>query len=79
MCAIDPDCAALYCVPGAAAEGISVASPGTHSRLRRSLNYYRALPDFWGWYKYYTETNNQEGVSAPTDMLLATNISSLPA
>ncbi|XP_051556543.1 actinodin2 [Myxocyprinus asiaticus] len=31
-------------------------------RNRRNIANYRHLPDFWGWYKYYMETNNQEGV-----------------
>ncbi|KAL2097696.1 hypothetical protein ACEWY4_006903 [Coilia grayii] len=32
------------------------------ARNRRSVAYYKAMPDFWGWYKYFTETNNQEAV-----------------
>jgi len=32
-------------------------------RNRRNVAYYRSQPDFWGWYKYFMETNNQEGVS----------------
>ncbi|XP_063076024.1 actinodin2 [Engraulis encrasicolus] len=31
------------------------------ARSKRSP-YYKAMPDFWGWYKYFTETNNQEAV-----------------
>ncbi|KAF4117347.1 hypothetical protein G5714_001900 [Onychostoma macrolepis] len=33
-------------------------------RSRRNVAYYRSLPDFWGWYKYFMQTNNQEGVSS---------------
>lgn len=25
---------------------------------------FKRLPDFWGWYKYFMDTHNQEGVSA---------------
>lgn len=24
---------------------------------------FKRLPDFWGWYKYFMDTHNQEGVS----------------
>ncbi|KAG5285399.1 hypothetical protein AALO_G00002950 [Alosa alosa] len=41
------------------------------ARLRRSVSHYRALPDFWGWYKYYTETNNQEAVEDLDRLYLA--------
>lgn len=33
------------------------------SRNRRNIAYYRSQPDYWGWYRYYMDTNNQEGVS----------------
>ena len=32
-------------------------------RNTRSLPQFKHLPDFWGWYKYFMETGNQEGVS----------------
>lgn len=32
---------------------------------------FKRLPDFWGWYKYFMDTHNQEGVSAdPTHPLI---------
>ncbi|XP_052466627.1 uncharacterized protein LOC128023563 [Carassius gibelio] len=31
-------------------------------RSRRNVAYYRSQPDFWGWYKYFMQTNNQEGI-----------------
>lgn len=24
---------------------------------------FKRMPDFWGWYKYFMDTHNQEGVS----------------
>lgn len=27
---------------------------------------FKRLPDFWGWYKYFMDTHNQEGVSRVT-------------
>lgn len=30
---------------------------------RNAVAYYKRLPDFWAWYKYYMDTHNQEGVS----------------
>lgn len=30
---------------------------------RNAVAYYRQLPEFWAWYKYYMDTHNQEGVS----------------
>ncbi|XP_036452521.1 actinodin2 [Colossoma macropomum] len=32
------------------------------SRHRRNVAYYKRLPEFWGWYKYFMDTHNQEGV-----------------
>ncbi|XP_072544731.1 actinodin2 [Salminus brasiliensis] len=31
-------------------------------RHRRNVAYYKRLPDFWNWYKYFMDTHNQEGV-----------------
>ncbi|KAI4872483.1 hypothetical protein NFI96_017474, partial [Prochilodus magdalenae] len=31
-------------------------------RHKRNVAYYRQLPDFWGWYKYFMDTHNQEGI-----------------
>lgn len=28
-----------------------------------ALPQYQRLPDFWGWYKYFMQSHNQEGVS----------------
>lgn len=30
---------------------------------RNAVAYYKRLPEFWAWYKYYMDTHNQEGVS----------------
>lgn len=32
-------------------------------RHRRNISWYKEHSDFWGWYKYFTENNNQEAVS----------------
>lgn len=34
----------------------------SHIRKRRNIAFYRSQPDFWGWYKFFMETNNQEGI-----------------
>uniref|UniRef100_A0A8C2C0X6 Actinodin2 n=1 Tax=Cyprinus carpio TaxID=7962 RepID=A0A8C2C0X6_CYPCA len=39
-------------------------------RSRRNVAYYRSLPDFWGWYKYFMQTNNQEGIEDMDRMYL---------
>ncbi|XP_052405383.1 uncharacterized protein LOC127951526 isoform X2 [Carassius gibelio] len=39
-------------------------------RSRRNVAYSRSLPDFWGWYKYFTQTNNQEGIEDMDRMYL---------
>lgn len=31
---------------------------------RNAVAYYKRLPEFWAWYKYYMDTHNQEGVSS---------------
>lgn len=31
---------------------------------------FKRLPDFWGWYKYFMESHNQEGVSTVLHDLL---------
>lgn len=41
----------------------SVSPLNKLTRNKRNIAYYRSQPDFWGWYKYYMESNNQEGVS----------------
>ncbi|XP_030630446.1 actinodin2 [Chanos chanos] len=33
-------------------------------RNRRNIAYYRRIPDFWAYYKYFLDTHNQEGVEA---------------
>ncbi|KAJ8389641.1 hypothetical protein AAFF_G00118780 [Aldrovandia affinis] len=40
-------------------------SPSTLKKLtrsRRNISWYRRLPDFWTWYKFFMQTGNQEGV-----------------
>lgn len=37
---------------------------------------FKRLPDFWGWYKYFMDTHNQEGVSADR---FPVNYSAFPA
>lgn len=36
-------------------------------RNRRNVQFllpqFKRLPDFWGWYKYFMDSHNQEGVS----------------
>ncbi|KAJ8270377.1 hypothetical protein GJAV_G00113730 [Gymnothorax javanicus] len=32
------------------------------TRNRRNVSWYRRLPDFWTWYRFFMETGNQEGV-----------------
>ncbi|XP_066565053.1 actinodin1 [Amia ocellicauda] len=32
-------------------------------RSRRNISWYKQHSDFWGWYKYFTDTGNQEGVN----------------
>lgn len=34
-------------------------------RHRRNISWYKEHSDFWGWYKFFTENNNQEAVSGP--------------
>lgn len=37
-----------------------------HRRLirnRRNISWYNQHSDFWGWYKYFTDSSNQEAVS----------------
>ncbi|XP_055057895.1 actinodin2 [Misgurnus anguillicaudatus] len=41
------------------------------SRNRRNIAYYRSQPDYWGWYRYYMDTNNQEGVEGMDRMYVA--------
>ncbi|XP_062337405.1 actinodin2 [Osmerus eperlanus] len=40
-------------------------------RNTRSLPQFKRLPDFWGWYKYFMETGNQEGVEDLDRMYMA--------
>ncbi|XP_016375125.1 uncharacterized protein LOC107713965 [Sinocyclocheilus rhinocerous] len=39
-------------------------------RSRRNVAYYRSQPDFWGWYKYFMQINNQEGIEDMDRMYL---------
>ncbi|XP_058890542.1 actinodin1 [Acipenser ruthenus] len=32
-------------------------------RSRRNISWYNQHPDFWNWYKYFTEIGNQEGLN----------------
>ncbi|KAK3567546.1 hypothetical protein QTP86_020047, partial [Hemibagrus guttatus] len=37
---------------------------------RNTVAYYRRLPEFWAWYKYYMDTHNQEGVESLDQLYL---------
>ncbi|XP_058251353.1 actinodin2 isoform X1 [Hemibagrus wyckioides] len=37
---------------------------------RNAVAYYRRLPEFWAWYKYYMDTHNQEGVESLDQLYL---------
>ncbi|KAM9501484.1 actinodin2 isoform 2-T2 [Clarias gariepinus] len=37
---------------------------------RNPVAYYRRLPEFWAWYKYYMETHNQEGIESLDQLYL---------
>lgn len=44
-------------------------------RNRRNVPFFavpqfKRLPDFWGWYKYFMDSHNQEGVSAAASPLI---------
>lgn len=39
-------------------------------RHRRNISWYKEHSDFWGWYKYFTENNNQEAVSPLSCLLI---------
>ncbi|XP_023656447.1 uncharacterized protein [Paramormyrops kingsleyae] len=41
------------------------------SRSRRNISWYNQHSDFWGWYKYFTDTGNQEGVQELDRVYLA--------
>ncbi|XP_015216565.2 actinodin1 [Lepisosteus oculatus] len=32
-------------------------------RSRRNISWYKQHADFWGWYKYFTDNGNQEGIN----------------
>lgn len=55
----------IICLVAEGAEKNAEGSLGLHKvvRNRRSIAYYKQLPEFWAWYKYYVDTHNQEGVS----------------
>lgn len=38
-------------------------SPRRLVRNRRNISWYKQHSDFWNWYKYFTDSGNQEGVS----------------
>ncbi|XP_026989398.2 actinodin2 [Tachysurus fulvidraco] len=37
---------------------------------RNAVAYYRQLPEFWAWYKYYMDTHNQEGIESLDQLYL---------
>ncbi|XP_039616874.1 actinodin1 [Polypterus senegalus] len=39
-------------------------------RSRRNINWYNQHSDFWNWYKYFSDTGNQEGVNELDRMYL---------
>uniref|UniRef100_W5L495 Actinodin2 n=1 Tax=Astyanax mexicanus TaxID=7994 RepID=W5L495_ASTMX len=53
---------------GSVAEAAAEEKPASSSALkklgrhRRNIAYYKNVPDFWVWYKYYVDTHNQEGI-----------------
>ncbi|XP_051538109.1 uncharacterized protein LOC127431622 [Myxocyprinus asiaticus] len=47
------------------------AGPTRLIRNRRNISWYKQHSDFWGWYKYFTDTGNQEGVAQLDRVYLA--------
>ncbi|XP_026792065.3 actinodin2 isoform X1 [Pangasianodon hypophthalmus] len=37
---------------------------------RNAVAYYKRLPEFWAWYKYYMSTHNQEGIESLDQLYL---------
>uniref|UniRef100_A0AAY4F068 Actinodin1 n=1 Tax=Denticeps clupeoides TaxID=299321 RepID=A0AAY4F068_9TELE len=55
-------------------DGKTAVSSATSQRLirnRRNISWYKQHSDFWNWYKYFTDTGNQEGVSQLDRVYLA--------
>lgn len=58
--------------PSAACEDVKAEAMESLTKLVRNrrnvpvlaVPQFKRLPDFWGWYKYFMDTHNQEGVSA---------------
>uniref|UniRef100_A0A8B9L100 Actinodin1 n=1 Tax=Astyanax mexicanus TaxID=7994 RepID=A0A8B9L100_ASTMX len=49
----------------------SAASSKRLLRRRRNISWYKQHSDFWNWYKYFTDTGNQDGVAELDRVYLA--------
>uniref|UniRef100_A0A3Q3K1T5 Uncharacterized protein n=1 Tax=Monopterus albus TaxID=43700 RepID=A0A3Q3K1T5_MONAL len=57
------------------AQNLGTAGLKTHSRRNAqvlAVPQFSRLPNFWGWYKYFVDTHNQEGVSGVCEYELFT-------
>lgn len=52
-------------------KGDSVASSKRLIRNRRNISWYKQHSDFWNWYKFFTDTGNQDGVGQLDRVFLA--------
>ncbi|XP_076868268.1 actinodin1 [Brachyhypopomus gauderio] len=52
-------------------DGQNAASPRKLSRSRRNISWYKQHSDFWNWYKFFSDSGNEQGVADMDRVYLA--------